>query len=340
MTKEPEEKKEDKKYDALNEALSQIEKQYGKGSIMRLGTEMRVDVPCIPTGALSIDIALGGRGIPRGRVTEIFGPEAAGKTTLCLHIVSNAQKSGGNAAFIDVEHALDSNYAERIGVSLKDLIISQPDSGEQAMNTVEILLRSNAVDVIIIDSVAALAPLRELEGEIGDSHIGLQARLMSQSLRKLTSIIGKSQTAVIFTNQIREKIGVFFGNPETTPGGRALKFYASVRIEVKKIGLIKEGEQAIGTRIKAQIVKNKIAPPFKRAEFDILYASGISKEGDLIDLATNLNVIDKSGTWLSYKGQKMGQGREKAREFLIQNPTVSETLKEDILKAMSLSAGA
>ena len=331
---------EDKKYDALNEALSQIEKQYGKGSIMRLGTEMRVDIPCIPTGALSIDIALGGRGIPRGRVTEIFGPEAAGKTTLCLHIVSNAQKSGGNAAFIDVEHALDPNYAERIGVSLKDLIISQPDSGEQAMNTVEILLRSNAVDVIIIDSVAALAPLRELEGEIGDAHIGLQARLMSQSLRKLTSIISKSQTAVIFTNQIREKIGIMFGNPETTPGGRALKFYASVRIEVKKIGLIKEGEQAIGTRIKAQIVKNKIAPPFKRAEFDILYTSGISKEGDLIDLATNLNVIDKSGTWLSYKDQKLGQGREKAREYLIQNPTVSETLKEDVLKALSLNAGA
>lgn len=330
---------EDKKYDALNEAITQIEKQYGKGSIMRLGTEMRVDVPCIPTGALSIDLALGGRGIPRGRVTEIFGPEAAGKTTLCLHIVSNAQKSGGNAAFIDVEHALDSNYAERIGVSLKDLIISQPDSGEQAMNTVEILLRSNAVDVIVVDSVAALAPKSELEGEIGDTHIGLQARLMSQSLRKLTSIISKSQTAVIFTNQIREKIGIMFGNPETTPGGRALKFYASVRIEVKKIGTLKEGDQAIGTRIKAQIVKNKIAPPFKRAEFDILYTNGISKEGDLLDLATNLNVIEKSGTWMSYKGQKLGQGREKARDFLIQNPLISQALQEDVLKTIGLSTG-
>lgn len=337
MTKETDDKKQEEfKAEALKQAITQIEKNYGKGAIMRLGGEARVDIPCIPTGALSADIALGGRGVPRGRVTEIFGPEASGKTTFCLHIIANVQKEGGTAAFIDVEHALDPNYAERIGVKLDDLIISQPDSGEQALNTVEVLVRSNALDLVILDSVAALTTKAELEGEMGDSHIGLQARLMSQALRKLTSAISKSNTCVIFTNQLREKIGIMYGNPETTPGGRALKFYASVRIDIRRIGSIKEGEEVVGGHVRVHIVKNKIAPPFKKAEFDIMHTNGISSEGDLIDLGANLGIVDKSGTWLSYKENKLGQGREKAKEFLRDNPAVMKELETDIRKAHGL----
>ncbi len=333
VAKQSPEKQASKKTEALSQAISQIEKNYGKGAIMRLGADMKAQVPGIPTGSLSLDIALGGRGIPRGRVVEIFGPEASGKTTLCLHIVANAQKLGGNAAFIDVEHALDPSYSQRIGVNLDDLIISQPDSGEQALETTELLVRSNAVDVIVIDSVAALVPRAELEGDMGDAHMGLQARLMSQALRKLTAAISKSQTCVIFTNQIRIKIGVFFGNPETTPGGRALKFYASTRIDIRRIGQIKDGDQIIGSRARTNVVKNKVAPPFKKAEFDIMHKSGISLNGDLIDLGTNLGIIEKSGTWLSYQEQKLGQGRERAREFLEANRKTANALAKEIKKA-------
>ncbi|MEK7448802.1 MAG: recombinase RecA [Planctomycetota bacterium] len=325
-----------KKNEALTQAISQIEKQYGKGAIMRLGGGSPVKIASISTGSLGLDIALGGRGVPRGRVVEVFGPEASGKTTLCLHIAASAQKMGGNAAFIDVEHALDSTYTQRIGVNLDSLIISQPDSGEQALETTELLVRSNAVDVIIIDSVAALVPRAELEGEMGDAHMGLQARLMSQALRKLTAAIGKSQTCVIFTNQIREKIGVFFGNPETTPGGRALKFYASTRIDIRRIGQIKEGEEVVGSRVRAQVVKNKVAPPFKKAEFDIMHKEGISRTGDLIDLGIILGVVDKSGAWITYKEKQLGQGREKSKEFLKANPKIAEALEKDIKKAHGL----
>ncbi|MFC1524915.1 recombinase RecA [Planctomycetota bacterium] len=330
----------EKKGEALQHALGQIEKQYGKGSIMRLGGTTKVDIPCIPTGALSLDIALGGRGIPRGRVIEIFGPEASGKTTLCMHIIANAQRLGGNAAFIDVEHAVDPTYTQRLGVNLDDLIISQPDSGEQALDTAELLVRSNAVDVVVVDSVAALVTKHELEGDMGDAHIGLQARLMSQALRKLTSAISKSQTCVIFTNQIRMKIGMFFGNPETTPGGRALKFYASVRLDIRRIGAIKNGDEVIGSRARVNVVKNKVAPPFKKAEFDILHSQGISKEGDLLDLGTHLDIVEKSGTWLDYKDHKLGQGKEKAREFLKTNPKVVTELEADIYKAVGLAPAA
>ena len=337
MPKETDDKKQkDFKAEALNQAITQIEKNYGKGAIMRLGGEARVDIPCIPTGALSVDIALGGRGVPRGRVIEVFGPEASGKTTFCLHIIANVQKEGGTAAFIDVEHAVDPNYAGRIGVKLDDLIISQPDSGEQALDMTELLVRSNALDIVVIDSVAALVTRAELEGEMGDSHIGLQARLMSQALRKLTASISKSRTCVIFTNQIREKIGIMYGNPETTPGGRALKFYASVRVDIRRIGSIKVGEEVVGGRVRVHIVKNKIAPPFKKAEFDILHSNGISREGDLIDLGTTLNIIDKSGTWFSYKEAKLGQGRDKARDFLKENPAILQELETDIKKAHGL----
>lgn len=333
MTKEVEKAVKDPKFDALKEAMGQIEKHYGKGSIMRLGAESRVDIPCISTGSLSLDIALGGKGIPRGRVTEIFGPEASGKTSLCLNIIANAQREGGNAAFIDVEHALDPNYAERLGVSLKDLIFSQPDSGEQALDTTEILVRSNAVDVVVLDSVAALVPKSELEGEMGETHVGLQARLMSQALRKLTGAISKSRTAVVFINQVREKIGVMFGNPEITPGGRALKFYASVRIELRRGASLKDNEELIGHRMKAHVVKNKIAPPFKKAEFDFFHKTGISKEGELLDLGMFLGMVKQSGAWINYGDQKIGQGREKAREFLAQNPEARKRLEQDILKA-------
>ncbi len=289
-----------KKDQALDRAVSQIERQFGKGTIMRLGTDEKLDVPVISTGSLSLDLALGVGGVPRGRVIEVFGPEASGKTTLTLHIVANAQKSGGTAAFIDVEHALDPDYAKMLGVNLDSLLVNQPDTGEQALEIAELLTRSNAIDVIVVDSVAALVPRAELEGQMGDSHVALQARLMSQALRKLTSVISKSRTCLIFINQIREKIGVMFGNPETTPGGRALKFYSSVRIDIRRIGSLKDGERIIGNRVRAKIAKNKVAAPFRKAEFDIMFNQGISRSGNVIDLGVEEQVIEKSGTWFSY----------------------------------------
>ena len=311
---------------ALETAMSQIEKQFGKGSIMKLGMESAlVKVEVIPTGSISLDCALGIGGIPRGRVVEIFGPEASGKTTLALHIVAEAQKMGGVAAFIDAEHALDPGYARRIGVDLDNLLISQPDTGEQALEIGEALIRSNAVDVIVIDSVAALVPRAEIEGEMGEAQMGLQARLMSQAMRKLTGVIGKSKTCMIFLNQIRMKIGVMFGNPETTPGGRALKFYSSLRLDIRRVGSIKEGDQVKGNKTVVKVVKNKVAPPFKRAEFDIMYNQGISREGEIIDLAVNMKMIEKSGTWYLYGKERMGQGRENAQMYLKAHP---ETAKE------------
>ncbi len=307
---------------ALDLALEHIEKQFGKGAIMRLGQDFKVDVPSIPTGALSLDLALGVGGVPRGRVIEIFGPEASGKTTLSLSIIAQAQKTGGHAAFIDAEHAFDSTYAKKIGVNLDDLLMSQPDTGEQALEIAETLVRSNAVDVIVIDSVAALTPRAEIEGEMGASHMGLQARLMSQALRKLTGAISKSKTCVIFINQIREKIGVMFGNPETTPGGRALKFYSSVRLDLRRIASIKKGEAIIGNHVRASVVKNKVAPPFKKAEFDIFYDEGISYAGSVLDAAEQYGVITKSGAWIIYLDEKLGQGAENARQFLKENPKI------------------
>ncbi len=288
------------KEQALDRAVTQIERQFGKGSIMRLGTDQKLDVPAISTGSLSLDLALGVGGMPRGRVVEVFGPESSGKTTLTLHVIANAQKLGGTAAFIDVEHALDPDYAKRLGVNLDTLLVNQPDTGEQALEIAELLTRSNAVDVIVVDSVAALVPRAELEGQMGDSHVALQARLMSQALRKLTSVISKSKTCLIFINQIREKIGVMFGNPETTPGGRALKFYSSVRVDIRRIGSIKDGEQIIGNRVRAKIAKNKVAAPFRKAEFDIMFNQGISRSGDIVDLGVETGVVEKSGTWFSY----------------------------------------
>jgi recombination protein RecA len=301
-------------------AVQQIEKQFGKGSIMRLGSNTVLDVSGIPTGALSLDLALGGKGVPRGRIVEIYGPESSGKTTLMSHIAANVQREGGVAAFIDVEHAFDPAYARRLGVNLDDLLISQPDYGEQALDIAEILVRSNAVDAVIVDSVAALVPKAELEGEMGESHVGRQARLMSQALRRLTAAISRSRTCMLFTNQIREKIGVMFGSPETQPGGRALKFYASVRIDLRRTGQIKNGEEVVGNRVRATVVKNKIAPPFRRCEFEILFNEGISKEGDAVDLGVATGVIDRSGTWLAFGDTKIGQGRDKARQFLRENP--------------------
>ena len=307
---------------ALDLAVSAIEKQFGKGSVMRLaeGQPLSQDVAAISTGAISLDLALGIGGVPRGRVVEIFGPESSGKTTLTLHIAAEAQRSGGIAAFIDAEHALDVGYARKLGVRTEDLLISQPDSGEQALEICEMLVRSGAIDVIIVDSVAALVPRAELEGEMGDQHMGLQARLMSQALRKLTATISKSQTTVIFINQIRMKIGVMFGNPETTTGGNALKFYASQRLDIRRVGQIKNGEAIIGSRTRVKVVKNKMAPPFKEVEFDILYGHGISREGDLLDLAVTENIVEKSGAWFSYAGERIGQGRENARDFLKEHP--------------------
>lgn len=313
---------------ALELALAQIEKQYGKGSIMKLGSDIKVDVEAIPTGSIALDVALGVGGFPRGRVIEVFGPEASGKTTLTLSVISQIQKKGGVAAFIDAEHAFDSTYAQKVGVDLDNLLISQPDTGEQALEITETLVRSNAVDLVVIDSVAALTPRAEIEGEMGDAHMGLQARLMSQALRKLTAAISKSKTCVVFINQIREKIGVMFGNPETTTGGRALKFYSSVRIDLRRIATLKEGEQVIGNRVRAKVVKNKVAPPFKEAEFEILHAEGISKVGGILDLATENGVIQKSGTWLSFEDSKLGQGREGARSFLKENPKVLERIEK------------
>jgi recombination protein RecA len=321
---------------ALTRAVQQIEKQFGKGAVMKLDGDAKANVDGIPTGSLSLDIALGGCGVPRGRVLEIFGPESSGKTTLTLHIIANAQKAGGVAAFIDAEHALDPSWAKRLGVHLDDLLVSQPDTGEQALEICELLVRSNAVDVIVIDSVAALIPRAEIEGEMGDSHVGLQARLMSQAMRKLTGAISRSRATVIFINQIREKIGVMFGNPETTPGGRALKFYSSVRIDVRRTGTIKEAEVSIGNRTRARVVKNKIAPPFREAEFDIMFDHGISYEGDLLDLAVLINVVEKSGAWFNYKSVRLGQGRETAKGFLSGNKDVAEEIRHAVLQAKGL----
>jgi recombination protein RecA len=318
----------DEKKRALDLALSQIEKQYGKGAIMKLGTaEIAPDIPAISTGALSLDIALGVGGFPRGRVIEIFGPEASGKTTLTLHAIAEAQRAGGTAAFIDAEHALDLTYAKKLGVSTDDLLVSQPDTGEQALEIAETLVRSGAIDVIVVDSVAALVPRAEIEGEMGDAHMGLQARLMSQALRKLTAAIAKSQTTVIFINQIRMKLGVMFGNPETTTGGNALKFYSSVRLDIRRIESIKEGQEVVGSRVRVKVVKNKMAPPFKQAEFDVLFAEGISKAGELVDLGVDKKVLEKSGAWYSYKGERLGQGREAVRDHLKTNQSVAREIE-------------
>jgi len=317
---------------ALKNAVQQIEKQFGEGAIMPLGAGKVEAIEGIPTGSLSLDMALGGQGIPRGRIIEIFGPESSGKTTLALHVIAQSQKQGGIAAFIEAEHALDPAWAKRLGVDLENLLVSQPSSGEEAMHIAEMLIRSNAVDVIVIDSVAALVPQKELEGEIGDSHVGLQARLMSQSLRKLTGAIAKAKTAVIFINQIREKIGVMFGSPETTPGGRALKFYASCRIDVRRVGQIRDGEQVIGQRVKARVVKNKVAPPFRVAEFDMLHDTGISYEGDVLDLAVERKLIVRSGAWFRYGDLQLGQGRERTREYLKEHPELVEELRQRILE--------
>ena len=320
---------------ALGLALDQIEKQFGKGSIMKLGESTHTKVECIPTGSISLDLALGG-GLPKGRIVEIYGPESSGKTTLTLHAIAEVQKSGGTAAFIDAEHALDPAYAKRIGVDTDNLLLSQPDNGEQALEIAETLVRSNAVDLIVIDSVAALVPRAEIEGDMGDSLPGLQARLMSQALRKLTGVINRSKTTVIFINQIRMKIGVMFGNPETTTGGNALKFYASVRMDIRRIGQIKQAENVIGNRTKVKVVKNKIAPPFRDAEFDIMYNEGISRAGDVLDLAANRNIVEKSGAWYSYNGEKIGQGREAAKGYLQENPKVLAEIAAKIMKAADL----
>ena len=312
---------EDKKK-ALNLAIAQIEKSCGKGSIMRMDAKEKVRVEAVPTGAINLDAAIGVGGIPRGRVTEIYGPESSGKTTLCLHVVANAQKMGGVAAFIDAEHALDTEYARKLGVDVEALLISQPDTGEQALEICEILVRSGAVDIVVIDSVAALVPKAEIEGDMGESHMGLQARLMSQALRKLTGSIARSKTIVIFINQLREKIGVMFGNPETTTGGKALKFYASVRLDIRRIGPVKEKEEIVGSHVRVKVVKNKVAPPFKQAEFDIMYAEGISHTSLLVDIGAESGIIEKSGAWYSYNGQKIGQGRENAKMYLKDNPVI------------------
>ncbi len=325
----------------LEGAVQQIEKQFGKGSIMRLGEDTVLDVAGISTGSLSLDLALGGKGVPRGRIVEVFGPESSGKSTLMSHIAANVQKDGGVAAFIDVEHAFDPGYARRLGVDLDSLLISQPDYGEQALDIAEILVKSNAVDAVIVDSVAALVPKAELEGDMGESHVGRQARLMSQALRRLTASIARSRTCMLFTNQIREKIGVMFGSPETQPGGRALKFYASVRIDLRRTGQIKDGEQVVGARIKATVVKNKIAPPFRRTEFDILFNEGISREGDVIDLGIATGAIERTGTWLAFGETKIGQGREKARFFLKENPDLLSQIAARIREMqVPLDAGA
>lgn len=322
---------------AIDLAITQIEKQFGKGSIMRLGShEAVINGGIISTGSLSLDAALGVGGMPRGRVVEIFGPESSGKTTLALHVIAEAQRGGGMAAFVDAEHALDASYARKLGVDVDNLLVSQPDSGEQALEIAEMLVRSGSLDVCVIDSVAALVPRAELEGEMGDSHMGLQARLMSQALRKLTGIVSKSRTCMIFINQIREKIGVMFGNPETTTGGRALKFYASVRADVRRVASIKDGDEVTGSRTKVKIVKNKVAAPFREAEFDIMYGTGISKEGDLIDLGVEKGVIEKSGAWFSYKGERMGQGRENAKQFLSENQDLRFQIEETLRKALSI----
>jgi recombination protein RecA len=327
----------DKRKKALNTALTQIERAYGKGSIMRMGEDDRIgDIACIPTGAINLDAAIGIGGVPRGRITEIYGPESSGKTTLCLHVIANCQRNGGIAAFVDAEHALDVAYSKKLGVDVDNLLVSQPDTGEQALEITEVLIRSNAVDVVVVDSVAALVPRAEIEGEMGDTHVGLQARLMSQALRKLTGAVARSQTCVIFTNQIREKIGVMFGSPETTSGGRALKFYASLRMDIRRIGAIKDGTDLIGNRTRVKVVKNKCAPPFRQAEFDILYNQGISHESLLIDIGVEENIIEKSGSWYSFGDLRLGQGKENTRDFLVENPDVLEKVDNLVCSRLGL----
>ena len=328
---------------ALEVAMSQIEKQFGKGSVMKLGEFKAMEVEAIPTGALSLDIALGIGGVPRGRIIEVFGPESSGKTTLALHVIAEAQKAGGEAAFIDAEHALDPVYAKKLGVDIDNLIVSQPDTGEQALEITEALVRSGALDVIVVDSVAALVPKAEIDGDMGDSHMGLQARLMSQALRKLAGAINKSKTVLIFINQLREKIGVMFGNPETTTGGRALKFYASVRMDIRKIENIKQDGEVIGNRVRVKVIKNKVAPPFREAEFDVLYGKGISKEGNILDMAVNLDIVEKSGSWFSYNGERIGQGRENAKRYLIEHKEmlneIEKKVRDNFAKAFEQSLG-
>ncbi len=321
---------------AIDSAMSQIERQFGKGSIMKLGSRPIVDVPVISSGSIALDRALGIGGLPRGRVVEIYGPESSGKTTLALHAVANAQKKGGIAAFIDAEHALDTSYAKRLGVNCDELLVAQPDTGEQALEIADMLLRSGAIDVMVIDSVAALVPRAEIEGEMGDAHMGLQARLMSQALRKLTGTIGRTNTCLIFINQIRMKIGVVFGNPETTTGGNALKFYASVRMDIRRTGAIKNGQDVVGNRTRVKVVKNKMAPPFKEAEFDIMYGEGVSLVGDLLDIGVEVGIIDKSGAWYSYNGERIGQGRENVKNFLIDNPDMSQAINEQVRAAVGI----
>ncbi len=324
---------------AIEMAVGQIEKQFGKGSIMRLGSKEIVGhIPSISTGAVSLDYALGIGGMPRGRVIEIFGPESSGKTTLALQVIAEAQKTGGMAAFVDAEHALDAQYARKLGVDLDNLLVSQPDNGEQALEIVEVLVRSGGVDVVVVDSVAALVPRAEIEGEMGEAQMGLQARLMSQALRKLTGIVSKSKTCLIFINQLREKIGVMFGNPETTTGGRALKFYASVRVDIRRIGAIKDGDVVVGGRTRVKIVKNKVAPPFREAEFDVMYGEGISREGDLLDLAVDRKIVEKSGTWFAFGGERLGQGRENVKQFLKDNPVIFKSIEEKVRKELGLVA--
>ena len=335
---ERDEKQERERQKAVELAVGQIEKQFGKGSIMRLGQKGAIQpIDSIPTGAISIDYALGVGGVPRGRVIEIFGPESSGKTTLALQVIAEAQKKGGMAAFVDAEHALDAAYAKKLGVDLDNLLVSQPDNGEQALEIVEVIIRSNSVDVVVVDSVAALVPRAEIEGEMGEAQMGLQARLMSQALRKLTGAVSKSKTSLIFINQLREKIGVMFGNPETTTGGRALKFYASVRIDIRRIGAIKDGENVVGGRTRVKIVKNKMAPPFREAEFDIMYGEGVSREGDLIDIAVEHKIIEKSGAWFAYGGERLGQGRENVKGFLKENIDLRSAIEEKVRKALGLT---
>jgi recombination protein RecA len=329
----------DDKRKALALAIAQIEKSCGKGSIMRLGTDSKVRVECIPTGAINLDAAIGIGGIPRGRVTEIYGPESSGKTTLCLHVVANAQRAGGVAAFIDAEHALDTEYAKKLGVDIENLLISQPDTGEQALEICEVLVRSGAVDIVVVDSVAALVPKAEIEGDMGEMQVGLHARLMSQALRKLTGAIARSKTSVIFINQLREKIGVMFGSPETTTGGKALKFYASVRLDIRRIGPVKDKDEVVGSHVRVKVVKNKVAPPFKQAEFDIMYAEGISHTSLLVDIGAESGIIDKSGAWYSYGNQRIGQGRENAKLFLKDNPVLMAEIEEKVKAVLGIKPG-
>ncbi len=326
----------EKRKRAIEMALAQIERQFGKGSIMKLGGDREMNVPTISSGSLAMDAALGVGGFPRGRVIEVYGPESSGKTTVALHAIAEAQKAGGTAAFIDAEHAMDADYARKLGVDIDELLVSQPDSGEQALEIAEVLVRSGAVDILVVDSVAALVPRAELEGEMGDSHVGLQARLMSQALRKLTAIVSKSKTCMIFINQIREKIGVMFGNPETTTGGRALKFYASIRLEVRRVGAIRDGEENVGNRTKAKVVKNKLAPPFKEAEFDIVFGEGISHEGELLDLAVKHHIVEKSGSWFSYGNDRLGQGRENSKGYLKENVEAAREIEEKVKVALGI----